>query len=87
MLRRRAKTVYRDPCLTASPRSLRQSLRPPRVSTTLKMTIVGNGQRFIKLKHSLMSVCHSERSAEDVQTARSKTKSLHGVELFLHGLV
>ena len=27
-------------------------------------------------------MCHSERSAEDMQTARSKAKSLHEVELF-----
>ena len=45
MLRERAITVRRDPCLTASPRSLRQSLRPPRVSASLKMTDGGN-KRF-----------------------------------------
>ena len=32
-------------------------------------------------------MCHSERSAEDRRMAMSKTKNLHAVELFMHGLV
>ena len=41
----------------------------------------------LKILASATPACHSERSAEDEWTARGKTKNLHAVELFSHGLV
>ena len=64
------------------------NLNAPRVSASLKMTKRDKSKKLkLKLKPFLTPMCHSERSAEDMQMARSKAKSLHGVELFLHGLV
>ena len=55
---KREKTVHRDPCLTASPRTFRQCLNAPRVSASLKMTVVGSKQKRNKLKQRFTLTCH-----------------------------
>ena len=65
----------------------RISIRPYNAELAFKNEAAGaSPSPTLDLVTSPLS-CHSERSAEDERMARSKAENLHGVELFLHGLV
>ena len=80
----RAKTVREIRAASVSPSDISQAQCSSGFGK-LKMT-----QRVILFKIFDLNItshlsCHSERSAEERQAVESKTKNLHGVELFLHG--